>query len=87
MEGLTNFVSTSFDVRRLLAGVTGDRVTGDQDTMGDMCRVDTVADVSACDRTICTRDKSSPSPGSASSHEITMTSSLPGREMYFILYR
>ena len=84
MEGLTNFVSTSFDVRRLLAGATGDRVTGDQDTMGDMCRVDTVADVAACDGTITTRDKSSPSPGSVSSHEITMTSSLPGREMYFI---
>ncbi|KAI0243297.1 hypothetical protein LSAT2_016551, partial [Lamellibrachia satsuma] len=79
MEGLTNFVSTSFDVRRLLAGVTSDRVTGTPDALGDMCRGDTVTDNLACDRSAVTRDKSLPSPGSTSSHENTMTSSLSGK--------
>ena len=76
MEGLSNFVSTSFDVRRLLASGTSG-----PDAVDYTCRGDAMADIPGSDCPTKTRDKSTPSPGSTESHDNTLTPSLPGKKI------
>ena len=79
MEGLSNFVSTSFDVRRLLASETSG-----PDAVDYTCCGDAMADIPGSDCPTMTRDKSppsTPSPDPTEGHDNTTAPSLAGKKI------
>ena len=81
MEGLSNFVSISFDVRRLLASGTSD-----PDAVDYTCRESAMADIPGTDCPTMTRDKSTlstPSPGPTEGHGNTVVPPVPGKNIRF----